>query len=197
MKACGFLTSLPANSSASVTSLTPQMPGSGIFMGNVGINNPAPSFPLVVGLGGTAPYCDGNTWVNRSDRTVKENFASVDRADVLARVVSLPMETWNYKARPGHKHIGPMAQDFRAAFGLNGLDDTHIATIDEGGVALAAIQGLNEKLESGKEKTESRVRQLEQRLEHKAKEITELRRTVTELKELVKAMDQKLNGGEK
>jgi trimeric autotransporter adhesin len=34
-----------------------------------------------------------------------------------------------------------MAQDFYSAFGL-GLDDKHITTIDEGGVALAAIQGL-------------------------------------------------------
>ncbi len=40
-----------------------------------------------------------------------------------------------------HRHVGPMAQDFYAAFGL-GLDDKHITTIDEGGVALAAIQGL-------------------------------------------------------
>ena len=39
------------------------------------------------------------------------------------------------------RHIGPMAQDFHSAFGL-GLDNKHITTIDEGGVALAAIQGL-------------------------------------------------------
>ena len=32
-----------------------------------------------------------------------------------------------------------MAQDFRAAFGL-GEDDKHISAIDEGGVALAAVQ---------------------------------------------------------
>jgi trimeric autotransporter adhesin len=41
---------------------------------------------------------------------------------------------------------GPMAQDFRAAFGL-GACDTEIVTIDADGVALAAIQGLNAKLE--------------------------------------------------
>ena len=40
-----------------------------------------------------------------------------------------------------YKDIGPMAQDFYKAFGL-GLDNKHITTIDEGGVALAAIQGL-------------------------------------------------------
>src|SRR5262249_24529273 len=39
------------------------------------------------------------------------------------------------------RHMGPMAQDFRAAFGL-GEDDTTISVVDEQGVALAAIQGL-------------------------------------------------------
>ena len=77
------------------------------------------------------------------------------------------MESWSYKARPGNKHIGPMAQDFHAAFGLNGSDDTHIATVDESGVALAAIQGLNEKVESGKQKTEIQVRELALKLEKK------------------------------
>ncbi|HTR43058.1 MAG TPA: hypothetical protein VMH87_15700, partial [Pseudomonadales bacterium] len=33
-----------------------------------------------------------------------------------------------------------------AAFGLNGSDDKHISVVDEGGVALAAIQGLDQKL---------------------------------------------------
>jgi cell division protein FtsB len=39
-----------------------------------------------------------------------------------------------------------MAQDFHAAFSL-GTDERHIATVDADGVALSAIQGLNQKLE--------------------------------------------------
>ena len=39
-----------------------------------------------------------------------------------------------------------MAQDFYAAFGV-GEDDRHITTIDEDGVALAAIKGLNAKVD--------------------------------------------------
>ena len=38
--------------------------------------------------------------------------------------------------------MGPMAQDFHAAFGL-GVSDKLIDTIDPDGVALAAIQGLH------------------------------------------------------
>jgi cell division protein FtsB len=75
------------------------------------------------------------------------------------------VQSWDYKAQPGEKHIGPMAQDFHAAFGLNGADDTHISTVDEGGVALAAIQGLNQKLEEQKAENaelKARLEKLEQ-----------------------------------
>jgi len=86
-------------------------------------------------------------FVNVSDRHAKTGFAPVDAVDVLARVLQLPLSEWSYKTATGERHIGPMAQDFRAAFGLGG-DDTTIATIDADGVALAAIQGLNAKLEA-------------------------------------------------
>ncbi len=93
--------------------------------------------------------CDGNTWLNYSDRNFKENFAPTDARQVLDKVLALPVLTWNYKNSPTAGHLGPMAQDFHAAFGLNGTNgDTCISTIDENGVALAAIQGLNQKLES-------------------------------------------------
>ncbi|MCP5524383.1 MAG: tail fiber domain-containing protein [Verrucomicrobiales bacterium] len=80
-----------------------------------------------------------------SDRNDKENFQPVDPEQVLAKVTALPLSEWNYRADAGTRHIGPMAQDFYAAFGI-GPDDRHIATVDADGVALAAIQGLNQKL---------------------------------------------------
>jgi hypothetical protein len=128
--------------------------------GNVGIANTNPTQLLVVGNAASPAYCNGVTWVNGSDRNAKENFKSIDPVDVLARVVSLPVQSWSYKAKPGEEHIGPMAQDFHAAFGLNGDDDRHIATVDESGVALAAIQGLNQKLEQ----KEAEISELKARL---------------------------------
>ena len=86
------------------------------------------------------------TFVSSSDRNAKENFETVNVRDALAKVVSLPITSWNFKQDPAIRHIGPMAQDFRAAFNLGG-DDKHIATVDAEGVALAAIQGLNQKLD--------------------------------------------------
>jgi cell division protein FtsB len=58
-----------------------------------------------------------------------------------------------------------MAQDFHAAFGLNGADDKHIATVDEEGVALAAIQGLNQKLTEELKRRDAENAELKARLE--------------------------------
>ncbi len=84
----------------------------------------------------------GGGWSTLSDRASKSNFESVDSLTVLEDVVSMPISTWNYNAQDASiRHIGPMAQDFYATFGL-GEDNKHISTIDADGVALAAIQGL-------------------------------------------------------
>ena len=82
-----------------------------------------------------------------SDRNRKENLTPADPREVLDRVVSLPIQRWNYiHDTADTPHLGPMAQDFRAAFGL-GADERTIATVDADGVALAAIQGLYRLLE--------------------------------------------------
>jgi hypothetical protein len=57
------------------------------------------------------------------------------------KVSGLPIQTWSFKDNTAIRHMGPMAQDFYAAFGL-GQDDKTISTIDLDGVALASIQGL-------------------------------------------------------
>jgi hypothetical protein len=115
------------------------------------------------------------TFVSSSDRNLKENFATVSPREVLDKVTALPISRWNFKGDAATPHVGPMAQDFRAAFAL-GADDKHIATVDADGVALAAIQGLNQKLE--------------ERLRTKDAEIQELRQAITELKQLVNQSTQ-------
>jgi len=91
---------------------------------------------------GVSVPAGGNAWSAVSDRNLKENFAPVDGQEVLARLAEVPVTAWNYKSQdPAVRHIGPVAQDFYAAFGL-GEDDEHISTVDADGVALAAIQGL-------------------------------------------------------
>lgn len=99
------------------------------------------------GSAGAQLPAGSGSWSSLSDRGAKDHFAGVDAQSVLERVASLPMATWSYKTEPGVRHVGPMAQDFYAAFNV-GEDSRHIADVDEGGVALAAIQGLNEKLKA-------------------------------------------------
>jgi hypothetical protein len=57
-----------------------------------------------------------------------------------------------------------MAQDFYAAFNV-GEDEKHITTVDADGVALAAIQGLNQKLEQKNAEVAELKRELE-KLKH-------------------------------
>jgi hypothetical protein len=101
-----------------------------------------------------------------SDRNAKRDFSPVNPAEILEKVARLPISEWSYKEDPTTRHIGPVSQDFYSIFNI-GTDEKSIAPIDEGGIALAAIQALNEKVEQ-KEKAiqdlQDRLEKLEQRL---------------------------------
>ncbi len=85
---------------------------------------------------------NGGSWGCSSDRNVKENFRPVDGREILDKLAALPITTWNaIGTDPNVRRMGPMSQDFYAAFGL-GDDDRVITTGDLDGVALASIQGL-------------------------------------------------------
>ncbi|MDN9012177.1 tail fiber domain-containing protein [Brevibacillus laterosporus] len=104
-------------------------------------------------------------FVPTSDKNTKENFSSVNTLEILDNLASMPIQSWNYKEDSSSKrHIGPTAQDFHAAFGLNGDDNRLISSIDLQGVALAAIQGLNEKLKAENAQLHASLANLEARL---------------------------------
>ncbi|MEO0774641.1 MAG: tail fiber domain-containing protein [Pseudomonadota bacterium] len=88
------------------------------------------------------------TLTEGSDRNSKTGITPVDPAEILAKVEALPVSHWSYKtdAESGVSHIGPMAQDFYAAFGT-GATDKGISSLDSSGVALAAIQALSQRIE--------------------------------------------------
>jgi len=102
------------------------------------------------------------TWAYSSDRNLKENFKTVNGGAVLEKICNLPITEWNYRGYQ-QRHIGPMAQDFHAAFPLND-EQTTLNSADLHGVALAAIQGLNQKLTEELKQKEAEITKLEKRL---------------------------------
>jgi hypothetical protein len=132
--------------------------------GVLGTKNGVDHGALVWSTAGVSVY---GTFNNNSDRNAKQDFAAITPAEILAKVTQLPVSEWCYKVDAATRHIGPMAQDFYSTFNV-GTDDKHIAPIDEGGVALAAIQGLNQKVDELKtelNRRDAENRQLKQRLE--------------------------------
>src|SRR3954469_11385104 len=101
-----------------------------------------------------------------SDRNAKKNIAPADTRQILDKVAHLPISTWTYNEEPSAvRHLGPMAQDFHASFGL-GNDDRTYNSVDAHGVALASIQALERMVEA----QERRIAKLErdnQRLEQR------------------------------
>jgi hypothetical protein len=130
---------------------------------------------LTAAVGTFSGNVSANSFTTTSDRNAKERFRPIDSRAILSHLVSLPIETWTFKQdNTGVQHIGPMAQDFYAAFKV-GMDDRHIATVDEEGVALAAIQGLNEI-----------VQEQNAELAVKAKEIDALEKRLDEIEKTLK-----------
>jgi hypothetical protein len=119
-----------------------------------------------------------------SDRNVKQDFVPVNARQVLDKVAVLPISQWKFKTDPATPHLGPMAQDFYAAFGL-GEDERHITTVDEGGVALAAIQGLNQKLQdelNRQDAENTRLKRQNDSLTERLNELEVVVRSITEKK---------------
>lgn len=101
------------------------------------------------------------------DRAMKVDVQDIDAAAVLAKVVDLQITSWRYKIdSPKIRHVGPMAQDFFAAFGLANSEQV-IHPLDLGGVSLTAIQALHSRVvaaETENQQLKARLDSLEQRL---------------------------------
>ena len=131
-------------------------------------------FSSSTGRGGSGVYLapGGNSWTALSDRNAKKDFSPVDYQAVLNTLAQVPIEQWHYKweSATDTLNLGPMAQDFKAAF-YPGRDDKGISTLEFDGVELAAIQGLNQKLnekDAEIKDLKARLEKLEQLMDSKA-----------------------------
>ena len=105
-----------------------------------------------------------------SDKTKKENFKPVDGEEVLRKIRGFELTSWNFI---GHdpkefRHYGPMAQDFFAAFGHDGIGkigtDTTINSGDIAGILMIAVQALEKRTAELKQK-EAQIAELAAQLE--------------------------------
>ncbi|MCR4404912.1 MAG: tail fiber domain-containing protein, partial [Candidatus Acetothermia bacterium] len=122
-----------------------------------------------------------NAWSAISDRELKENFSPVDGRLILERLSQIPISEWNMRSQdPSIRHIGPMAQDFYAAFGL-GESERYINSGDADGIALISIQALYQlSLEK------------DEQLAQLSRELEELRASNATLQEQVGALLERL-----
>ncbi len=112
-----------------------------------------------------------------SSRATKMNFAAVSGTDLLAKVRALPITTWNYISEGDKvRHLGPMAEDFHAAFGL-GDSNKAIGVQDLASVSLAGVKALEERTAE---------------LQDKAEEIERLRGEVASLRTANAALENRL-----
>jgi trimeric autotransporter adhesin len=128
---------------------------------------------------------NSTSWGAISDKNAKKNFAPVDGEAILERLTTVPIEHWNYKWEKDsdQPNIGPMAQDFKQAF-YPGRNDKIITTLEFDGVELAAIQGLNQKVEelkSAAKQKDAEIQRLKQQDDLLAQRLSELEQAVHSL----------------
>jgi hypothetical protein len=118
--------------------------------------------------------------VETSDRNMKKDIVPVEPESILAKVAGLPLATWRFKMDESDDalHLGPMAQDFSAAFGL-GIDDRHINSLDVAGVSLAAVQALNKQVSE----KDAEIAKLQEQNAELAQRLSNLEAVVTALAE--------------
>ncbi|KAA9129772.1 hypothetical protein F3N42_14040 [Marinihelvus fidelis] len=144
----------------------------------------------------------GGTLLEMSDREQKHAIVPLDSDVVLEKLVQVPITEWAYRDESAdQRHIGPMAQDFHAAFGL-ASGEKAISARDMAGVNMAAIQALadrNRWLELRYERQVSRNDELEARiaeLESDADRVDALQARIAVMERLVPNANLVLTQGE-
>lgn len=86
-----------------------------------------------------------------SDKNLKENFQPVDGKEVLRKIEGMNLTSWNFIGQDAKKfrHYGPIAQEFYAAFGNDGIGtigtDKTINSGDMAGILMIAVQELEKQ----------------------------------------------------
>jgi hypothetical protein len=124
---------------------------------------------------------NATAWTVLCDRNRKENFRSIDGEQILEKIRTMPITEWNYKGTdPAVKYIGPVAQDFYAAFHLGGTDSLGINTLCIDGVNIAAIQAL--------EKRTAELQRANEKIASIEKNNSEMQKRIEKLENIIASM---------
>jgi hypothetical protein len=112
---------------------------------------------------GVAVPAGGGAWDTLSDARAKTDWRTENPEQYLRAIAGMNVRSWRYLAQDASiRHVGPTAQDFRAAFGL-GTNDTTISTVDADGANMLAIQALAKRTDELRQAFE-KIDALEKRL---------------------------------
>ncbi len=116
----------------------------GVSATRLGIATADPQAPLHVR---GATLLEGDVQMG-SSRVIKEGFEPVCNQELLEGLLQLPLSSWSYRDdETAARHIGPVAEDFSAIFGL-GAEPGRISPIDGLGVLIGALQALHDRFEA-------------------------------------------------
>lgn len=126
----------------------------------------------------------GGILTQSSDKAGKENFKDLNADEVLQALVEMPITEWSYKSSPEERHIGPVAQDFYAAFGL-GVDDKHLSPSDVASVSVLAIQAQQKTIDAQSETIDSQtvtINSQSESIDLLMRELAKMKREIKEIK---------------
>jgi hypothetical protein len=131
------------------------------------------AYPIHVGTdltnGNGAYLTNGGSWMGGSSRSFKDHFRPLDAEELLSKIRSLPVESWQFR-NTDERHIGPVSEDFVGAFDVGVIrddgsrDNKYLCPGDVAGVALAGVKQLveeNQELKKAVEELRQRIADLE------------------------------------
>lgn len=132
-----------------------------------------------------------SSWSSYCDRNLKENFEKINLEEICSKIKNMPVTKWNYKGRPDMKYLGPVSQDFYAAFRLGGTDSLGINSLCMDGVTIAGVKAViirTDELKSAVEELKvqsEKIVLLEKTIKKQDEIIAELQNRYEEMKTIV------------
>ena len=138
---------------------------------------------------GAVLEANSSAWSILSDEDSKIKESVLDDLDMLERLNRLPISNWRYHGQDVN-HMGPMAQDIHAIFGVGDLD--RVSTLDSDGIILSALRGmtqLKDQMQDRVERLHAEIMSNEKTIEDAATEIDLKEQRLTSILERLEQLE--------